>query len=79
MQFRIIVSLIAIYAFSVSAAKAPLTPELLREQASHVVAFRDSLNAPFKSYNLLIQHFLFRQINGGHDTAKTHRHIKLMP
>ena len=33
-----IFSLIAIYAFSVTAAKAPLTPEPLRKQARHVVS-----------------------------------------
>ena len=38
MQFGVIFLLIALYAFSVSAAKPPLTPELLREQASHVVS-----------------------------------------
>ena len=38
MRFRVIFSLISIYAFSVSAAKAPLTPEPLRKQARHVVS-----------------------------------------
>ena len=38
MRFRVIFSLISIYAFSVSAAKAPLTPEPLRKQVRHVVS-----------------------------------------